>query len=119
MTIELNITTTREVTSEEVSNVVHGCGALGYGWWKSVQSEERDGVTGYVFEIDDPDVEDATLTKWVSEQEIVTAASKYLESVRPWSNDERDAATDDLGFFDANGADSVLQIAVLGEVAYG
>lgn len=117
----MTTTTTREVTDEEVLGMIQGTGALGWEWWRSVKTEKRDGVAGYLFRVDDPGNTPKVLAKWVSTQDIATAAGEHLSSMAEdgaLCGDHLDALNEDLGYLDAIDADNVLQRAVLGAVFY-
>lgn len=118
----MKTTLTREVTDEEVADLIHGTGALAWEWWHSVDPEERDGVAGYLFGVENTDDGPQVMKRWVSVQDIATAAGEYLTSVTevgPLDGDHRDARDESLGYLDASGADNVLQRAVLGAVVFG
>jgi len=117
----MKTTLVREVTDEEVSGLIHGTGALSWEWWHSVDPEERDGVAGYLFGVENPDSGPQVVKRWVSTQEIADAAGRFLSDMAedgPLSGDLADALNEDIGYLDAAEADRVLQRAVLGAEVY-
>lgn len=118
---ELTLRTSRPATSEEVSNLLYGTGSLSWEWWGSCDSEERNGVTGYLLEHateDSPDDGSTPGRTWLSEQQILDAAALAL-SQGYGSEDATDIVRESIGYFDANAGDVVLQLAVFGKVIFG
>lgn len=135
MSTGLKMTIEREVEPKEISYMVFGTGALGYGWWGRVDWVSV--VDGEEFPIDDysqldiaepddfliiqhdardDDEGDMTGKIKVTFREIVAAAAL---AIRKGNIAERDAISEDLGLCDAEEADAVLQYAVFGELVYG
>lgn len=113
--------TSRAATTDEVSSLLWGTGALSWEWWGSCDEEERDGVLGYVFEHateDSPDDGSTPGRTWVSEQQILDAAARAVEEGYG-SEDRQDIIGESIGYFDASNGDVVLQYAVLGKVVFG
>lgn len=114
-------TTSRAATSEEISSLLYGTGALSWEWWGGCDAEERNGVAGYLFTHpteDEGDGDVPTGTTWVSEQQILDAAARAVEAGYG-SEDRKDIVGESIGFFDASNGDVVLQYAVFGEAVYG
>lgn len=110
---------TREVKPEEIESMIHGTGMLTWSWWRRAPEKQvRNGVTGWLMRYNCPD-DTGKNAMWIPEQGLVDAAAKYLATRAPLDSDERDARDESLGYFDAVGADSVVQIAIFGEVVYG
>ncbi|QUE25376.1 hypothetical protein SEA_FIZZLES_82 [Microbacterium phage Fizzles] len=111
----------RPATSEEVSNLLYGTGALSMEWWGGCDSEERDGVTGYLLEHateDSPDDGSTPGRTWLSEQRILDAAAWAVE--QGYSDEDRmDIIGESIGYFDASAGDVVLQYAVFSKVVFG
>lgn len=113
---KLTLTTTREATAQEIENLVWGTGALSYPWWHGAHKTKH----GYRFYFDDPNEEEGTFTGnvWRSNQAILNAASRFIAEGRG-GEDVADAISEDIGYFDATAADTILQYAVMGGAIYG
>ncbi|AYB70196.1 hypothetical protein SEA_ONEIAGILLIAN_86 [Microbacterium phage OneinaGillian] len=113
---ELKLKTERKATTEEVDDLVFGTGALSLPWWHSAHRTPQ----GYRFRFDHPDHEEGTFkgNRWVSNQQILNAAGRFLAEGRG-GDDAREMMSDSIGYADAVAADVILQYAVLGEIVYG
>jgi hypothetical protein len=133
MTITLKIE--REVEPKEIAYLVFGTGALGYPWWGTVDwGHEEDGEDfpieqggdldtaeedDYIIlqhDARDDDEGDMTGKIRLTFRQIATAAAA---AIRKGYVREHDAIHEDLGLCDAEEADTVLQMAVFGELVYG
>lgn len=115
--------------------MVFGTGALSYSWWGNLQwhAQVDEENWGEVESYADLDVAEPTdklfIRSWDGEDEggskitevtfaqIVAAVQSALS--RGLLDVTSDGVTEDLGLFDANEADLVLQLAVFGEPVYG
>jgi hypothetical protein len=103
---------TIEIDDKDLWGAVFGAGATQWPWWHSVDymdgaDWETPGTA--MIGIEDPDDEDRTIVGAVTVDLLAKAYSKAIQE-----NIIRDRY-DDL---DANSADIVLQIAILGELVY-
>lgn len=112
---ELILKTQRPATAEEVENLVWGTGALALPWWHGAHKTPR----GFRFFYDRPEDDEGTFTgnRWVSNQQILNAAGRFLAEGR--GQDAGDMMSESIGYADASDADVILQYAVLGEIVYG
>ncbi|AWN04704.1 hypothetical protein HOT29_gp086 [Microbacterium phage Squash] len=119
--VTLRVSTSRPIGDDEVSSLIYGTGALTYEWWGRVIERERDGVDGYLFHHateDSPDDGSTPGRTWVSEQQIADAAGRFLGEGRG-GDSTRDMLTENIGYSDAEAADTILQYAVLGRAIFG
>lgn len=117
--LTLSLPFTREVEEQEIEDMIFGTGMLTWSWWRrDPEKQIRDGQTGYLMRFECPDESGKNAT-FIPLQRIVDAAAKYLSTRSPLDGDETSARDEGLGYFDAVGADSVMQIAVFGEAIYG
>lgn len=116
--LTLSVPLTREVDPQEIEDMIFGTGMLTWSWWRREPEKQiRDGVTGYLMRFECPDDSGKNAT-FIPLQRIVDAAAKHLTASVPLDSDETSARDESLGYFDAIGADNVMQIAVFGEVFY-
>lgn len=113
---ELTLKTQREATAQEVEDLVWGAGALSLPWWHGAHKTPQ----GFRFFYDRPEDDEGTFkgNRWVSNQAILDAASRFIAEGRG-GEDVTDAIAESIGYFDAEAADVILQYAVLGELVYG
>ncbi|QXN74006.1 hypothetical protein SEA_BLAB_80 [Microbacterium phage Blab] len=116
--LTLSVSLTREIDPQEIEDMIFGTGMLTWSWWRRTPEKQiREGATGYLMRFVCPDDSGKNAT-FIPLQRIVDAAAKYLSTRSPLDGDETSARDDSLGYFDALGADNVMQIAVFGEVIY-
>ncbi|UVG35437.1 hypothetical protein SEA_ZAGIE_84 [Microbacterium phage Zagie] len=119
--VTLRVSTSRPIGDDEIASLIYGTGALTYEWWGRVIERERDGVDGYLFHHateDSPDDGSTPGRTWVSEQHIADAAGRFLGEGRG-GDSTRDMLTENIGYSDAEAADTILQYAVLGKAVFG
>lgn len=109
MGAKLEITTTRDVTHEEIESMIFGTGALVWEWWRDV-TPEGDAA----WRVRSEQNPAGTV---VRDDVIAYQAGKWL-STQTRTGDIRDAINEDLGYLDASAADCVLQLAAFGEIIY-
>lgn len=132
---ELKVITARTVEPKEVTYLVFGTGGLSYPWWGSVTWEALVGedewgeITDYAdLDIAEPtdrltivswdgDIEGGSKTTVLTFAEIVAAVTTGV--ARGLLDGDHEGVLEDLGLFDAPGADLVLQLAVFGDPVYG
>ena len=112
---------TREVSEQEVYDLITGTGAMSMPWWKSVKTYKSIDGGPAVYLEHDPAEEGGPLHTIVSLSDIVRAAGRALAPHlgATQGSDEHDAIHKGLGYLDAAGADNVLQIAVFGRAVFG
>lgn len=117
---ELTLRTQRTATAEEVDDMINGTGALTWSWWTDATREARNGVDGWLFVHDDEGSGEGAgdCKTWVSDQQIVDAAARYIAEGR-LQEDVADVMTESIGYLDAVGADQVLQYAVHNRGIFG
>ncbi len=123
MTFTLNIN--REVTNEEIINLIDGTGVLSWEWWRYVDiNENTQTVTFTAYD----GITDGEVLKdfEVTFEEIIEAVSIATQYVSPYDSNAvphslipDEAIFEDLGLCDAGEADCILQLAVYGELMYG
>lgn len=118
--LTFRVSTSRDATSEEVSNLLYGTGSLSWGWWGGCDAEKRNGVAGYLFTHDTEEDNEGAMSgrTWVSEQQILDAAARAVMEGRA-GEDQNDIVGEDIGYFDASQGDVVLQYAVFGKAVFG
>lgn len=128
MTDKLMLKIEREVTPKEVAGLVFGTGVHTYPWWVSLDLvparqdiDQAQATDIFVIVVDDPEEpEGSGKTRRVERtmQQIIDAAAIGIRKGYVY---EPDAIKTDLGYCDAEQADCVLQLAVLGgeETVYG
>lgn len=124
----------REVTPQEIFDLVWGTGALTWEWWRGAvplrngcilkdwptESDPLQPGDEIQFRIDDPDAAEgsgSTRTVTLSLADVVATVGKAQQYIDPytWKN----MTSESIGYADAADADIILQIAVLGEITYG
>lgn len=117
---DLILKTERAASAEEVEDLITGTGALSYDWWTGAERVEQDGVAGWEFTHDDGDSDEGAgdVLTWVSDQQILDAAGRFLAEGRLQYN-VTDVMIDSIGYLDAPDADLVLQYAVFGRGIFG
>ena len=128
MTDKLTLKIEREVKPKEISGLIFGTGVHTYPWWVSLSIvperetiEDAQATDIFVIVVDDPEEpEGSGKTRRVERtmQQIADAAARAILKGYVY---EQDAIKDDLGYCDAEQADCILQLAVLGgeETVYG
>ncbi len=133
------ITTKREVTLTEPSDVLCGTGALSMPWWVDLKVYQKgELVSPHGEDFAPAEGDEIHLKHWSEDGEdepygktifswgdIVTAYQKVIDSGQYGTSTDSDpfdlfeGAQDELGLCDAIGGDIVLQYVCYGEVVYG
>lgn len=115
----ITMTVSRDVTGDEVNDMIFGTGVLASEWW--VNATRLPDGDSWRFTCYDGEHEDGTtITKVITTDEIAAAFTEALtyEHVDPASSDTKEAFEDSLGALDALAADVILQYAMYGEIVY-
>lgn len=118
--LSLTLTTSRPGTAQEIDDLINGTGAMSWSWWGNWKMKTVDGVDGWEFTHDGVDSDEGALDvkTWVSNQQILDAAGRFLAEGRG-GEDAGEMVRDSIGYADAVNADVILQYAVLGEIVFG
>lgn len=123
---ELAITLQRVVAPSEVHDMVFGTGVLSWSWWAGAEFVSgphskvklgRKELTSTswlrIWEVADESTQ-RTMASMVPLSDIVSAAERLLREGRLTSDD----VTEELGLVGAEDADTIIQLAVFGELRY-
>ena len=111
-----------EIPAQEFWKAIWGSGWESCGWWQKVRfhgDAEWNKIGTATLWIDDPDDEEATISRTIGLDDLVEAYNDLWAGSYTGQSGFMNRSYLDLSDMDCIGSDGILQFAVLGSVVYG